>query len=235
MKKFYLSITFLVISMYSVDAQNFPGGVTGAEVWYIANWEDLDNGTFKNSSLTDVELKNCSGFKKNLFNFNASLFSEKLCIKYTAPLENTTGRDVFFVGEPKSTKSANSHLGTLWNPASSSVAGTDSIVRNFIDLNNQNVYAPGIYGTFNSDNNANVNFYHSNHYNIDKKFKSSGQLGETDFYIGTKVNFDPNSSYPDNHFDLICEDPLVSKCFVRRYRLVPVNFNNIRSWQECLG
>lgn len=200
MKRFYLFIVCFFTSITLLDAQSFPGGVTDAEVWYIADLDDLGNGVFNNSSLTDIKLKNCGDYKKSLFNFNSSLFSEKLCIKYPAPLENSTGRDVFFVGEPKSTKSSVSHLGTLWNPSLSSIAETDSIVRNFFDVNNMNAYAPKIYGVYNSDKNANVNFYHTNHYNIDKKFKSFGQLGETDFYIGTKVAFDPDSGFPDNHF-----------------------------------
>ncbi len=200
MKCLYLPILFLCLSILSINGQHFPGGVTDAEVWYIADWEDLTSDAFENSALTDINLRNCGVVNKELFNFNPSIYTDKLCLKYDAPLENTTGRDVFFVGEPYKTKPALSHLGTLWRLGFSSTAETDSIVRNFFDLNNKNAYSREIYDEYISDKNANVNFYHTNHYNIDKKFKSYGQLGETSFYIGAKVNFDPDFNFPDNTF-----------------------------------
>ena len=49
--------------------------------------------------------------------------------------------------------------------------------------------------------NAHINFYHSNHYFIDKKFKSFGQEGETKFYIGKTTNIDPDASYEDSNFN----------------------------------
>lgn len=200
MKQLYLFLFCFYFSIHSIVAQHFPGGVTDAEVWYIADWEDMSSEIFQNSALTDIQLKNCGTVKKDLFNFNPSIYSDKLCLKYNAPLENTTGRDVFFVGEPYKNKAILSHLGTLWRPNLTTETEADSLQRNFFDLNNKNAYSREIFDEFSSDKNANVNFYHTNHYNIDKKFKSYGQLGETEFYIGAKVNYDPDQNFIDNSF-----------------------------------
>lgn len=190
----------LLFNVGFINAQNYPGGVTGAEVWYMGDWEGIENGEFANSAQTDIKITKCGEAKKNLFNFNASIISEKLCLQYMAPLENTTGRNVFFVGEPNKLEYSFSHLGTLWRADLDSFVLTDSIIRNFFDFNNKNLFARDIYTDYSSDKNANINFYHINHYNIDKKFKSYGQEGETTFYIGKLTLIDPQETYEDNHF-----------------------------------
>src|SRR5690606_15510942 len=182
-----MRITFLFLLSFiffhtSINAQNFPGGVTGAEVWYMGDWEDINNVVFLNSAQTDIKINKCGEYyEKGLFNFNPSIFSEKLCIEYIAPLENTTGRNVFFVGEPFEQEVSLSHLGTSWRL---DFTQADSVIRNFFDFNNKNIFTKEIYADYTSNKNANVNFYHTNNYNIDKKFKSYGQEGETTFYIG---------------------------------------------------
>src|SRR5690606_6226397 len=179
-----LMLFFYILAINFTSAQNYPGGVIGAEVWYMGNWEHVGNGEFQNSAQTDIKINKCGEAEKDLFNFNPSIFSEKLCLEYIAPLENTTGRNVFFVGEPEKPEPSISNLGTLWRQDFGQIVMTDSIIRNFFDFNNKNVFTKEIYANYTSDNNANVNFYHTNNYNIDKKFKSYGQEGETSFYIG---------------------------------------------------
>ncbi|MEM9547810.1 MAG: T9SS type A sorting domain-containing protein [Bacteroidota bacterium] len=200
MKRIYALLTCALFSSFLVDAQIFPGGVTDAEVWYIADWDDLNNEVFHNFSQTDIEIESCGITTNNLFNFNSSISTDELCLMYTAPLENSTGRDVFFVGEPSSALPIYSHLGTLWNTELDNTVHTDSIIRNFFDVNNQNAIAQEISDHYLSDKNAHINFYHLNHYNIDKKFKSYGQQGETDFFIGRYVNFDTSTEITDESF-----------------------------------
>ncbi|MGG5487850.1 T9SS type A sorting domain-containing protein [Gaetbulibacter sp. PBL-D1] len=194
---FFLSIVF---NLYFINAQNQPGGVPGAEVWYISNWDNIENGVFPNSAQTDITINKCGETEKSLFNFNPSIFVEKLCLEYIASLENTTGRNVFFVGEPEKPNSF-SHLGTLWRENFVPIFETESIIRNFFDFNNKNVFTNEIYADYTSNKNANVNFYHTNNYTIDKKFKSYGQEGETTFSIGEPTQIDSNQSYEDNYFN----------------------------------
>ncbi|TYC18041.1 T9SS type A sorting domain-containing protein [Bizionia gelidisalsuginis] len=198
-----MRITFLflmsfIFSHTSIKAQNYPGGVTGAEVWYMGDWEDINNSEFVNSAQTDIKIKRCGEhFEKGLFNFNPSIFSEKLCLEYRAPLENSTGRNAFFVGEPYEQELSFSHLATFWR---SDFIQNDSIIRNFIDLNNENVFSDRLYANYSSDKNANLNFYHTNNYNIDKKFKSYGQEGETSFFIGKPKVIILDENYEDSFF-----------------------------------
>lgn len=193
-------LSFLTIFSHLTNAQNSPGGVSGSEVWYMGNWEHIGNGEFQNSAQTDIHINKCGEAEKALFNFNPSIFTKKLCLEYVAPLENTTGRNVFFVGEPEKPEPSFSHLGTLWRHDFGQNILSDSIIRNFFDFNNKNVFTKEIYSDYTSDKNANVNFYHTNNYNIDKKFKSYGQEGETTFYIGKPTQIDPDESYEDNYF-----------------------------------
>ncbi|MGY0391693.1 T9SS type A sorting domain-containing protein [Bizionia sp. KMM 8389] len=198
--RYLLSVCFFFI-LYFTSAQNYPGGVTGAEAWYISNWDDIGTNIFFNSAQNDIEILRCGETDKALFNFNPSITSEKLCLEYVAPLENTTGRNSFFVGEPYEPDPTFSHIGTLWREDLTAVALTDSIIRNFFDFNSKNLFTNEIYTDYSSDKNAHVNFYHTSNYNIDKKFKSFGQEGETVFYIGKTTLIDPEETYDDVHFN----------------------------------
>jgi hypothetical protein len=197
--KSFVFLCFL-LTFFSNNAQNYPGGVTGSEVWYIADWKDINIGEFKNSAQTNVLLDKCGEVETHLFNFNPSIFSDKLCLFYPTPLENSTGRNMFFVGEPFKQTYSYSHFGTLWNNDLVGSVAIDSIIRNFFDLNNKSIFSKDILESYSSDNNARVNFYHTNHYNINKKFKSYGQIGETEIYIGKLTVIDQQLSYGDQHF-----------------------------------
>ncbi len=201
--KKYNSMRLLVFSFIlasiSLTAQNFPGGVTGAEVWYIGDWDDVDTGVYENSAQTDIAITPIEGtHEKDLFNFNPSIYSKEGIITYVAPLENATGRNVFFVGEPVATNKAFSHIASDWE--SSPLVFEKSIIRNFFNFNTTNLSANEIAADYGSNENAHINFYHTSHYNIDKKFKSYGQEGETAFHIGKTTEINLGEEMEDEDF-----------------------------------
>jgi hypothetical protein len=178
---------FVLSFLYNSHAQDhFPGGVDGAEVWFIADHGNLSSGIFPNISEPYIRLIPCvpNIGQKDLFNFNHSIASSGLCLTYNAPLENATSRNVFFVGEPKQLNANYSHLTTGWRTDMSALILPAWDNRYRFDLANKGAYSAGSHVTFNSNNNANVNFYHWNLYQSDKRFKSYGNEGETSFYIG---------------------------------------------------
>ena len=199
--KFNLYLIFIALLLCSKSsiAQNYPGGVTGAEVWYIVNEDDVENHIFSNSAQTGIPLFQCESFNTSLFNFNPSIYGN-ICLSYNGSLENSTGRNVFFVGEPINTEDTFSHLGTLWNSNLGSILDPSIIVENFFDVNNNNFFNNYISEAFTSNQNARVNFYNINNYNINRKFKSYGQIGETTFYIGKLTQFDTEGDYSDSGF-----------------------------------
>ena len=173
-----LVLLFFLATFFNLSySQNYPGGVPEPEVWYISVKSDLENETFQNFAHTDININMCNDAYYGLFNFNPSIETEPLCLNYRASLENSTGRNVFFVGMPTNNERPLSHLGTLWWQELDGLIELDSINRNFLDFNNRNVFTKGIYTDYASDSNARVNFYHTNFYNIDRKFKSYGQEG----------------------------------------------------------
>ncbi len=201
--KKYNSMRLLVFSFIlasiSLTAQNFPGGVTGAEVWYIGDWGDVDTGVYENSAQTDIAIAPMEGLhEKDLFNFNPSIYSKEGIMTYVAPLENSTGRNVFFVGEPVATNKAFSHIASDWE--SSSLVFKNPIIRNFFNFNTTNLSANEIAVDYNSNENAHINFYHTSHYNVDKKFKSYGQEGETAFHIGKTTEINLGEEIEDEDF-----------------------------------
>lgn len=179
------TLFFLLLSSALFAQQLFPGGVPGAEAWYIANYDDLDQDLFPNTNgYPNVKFYACgTDYGQALVNFNHSIGTMALCISYNAPLEISTSRNIFFVGEPKNVPPY-SHVSTSWNPALAALPQTDSIIRNRFDISNEKLYVNNLTSSFNSLDNANVNFYHWNIYQIDKKFKSYGYDGETIFNIG---------------------------------------------------
>lgn len=179
---------------------HYPGGVPGAEVWYITEHDHLSDSYFPNVYLSSrvKELTKCDlNADKSYFNFNESFESEQLCLFYTAPLENTTARNVFFVGEPTDPEVYSSHLTTNWNIRLGSLIPSDSIIRNRFDLSNRLSYANRRTFSYQSDQNANVNFYNWNQFQVDKKLKSYGYDGESLFYIGRAF---PNAVKPAEFF-----------------------------------
>jgi hypothetical protein len=191
---FYL----LFLSLPLFCQQYYPGGVSGAEAWYIVNPNDLANNVFPNRATGSVKkLEKCEvDILPSLFNFNPSIKTQKLCLFYTAPLEITTSRNIFFVGEPSGLEVNMSHLTTNWNPLLEDMAPTDSIIRNRFDISNKLLYINKKTFSFNSDMNANVNFYNWNIYQVDRKLNSYGYNGETNFYIGRDFNI-PNTDIKD--------------------------------------
>ncbi|WP_159802446.1 hypothetical protein [Flavobacterium sp. MK4S-17] len=174
-----------IIIIPNVYSQKFPGGVTGAEVWYIASATDIQQNIYVNSAEEFINLNLCSdSHEPSLFNFNPSIITGQLCIMYNASLERSTSRNIFFVGEPLSSGYSYSHLTTGWREGFSSNVLTDSIIKNRFDLGATSAYVNRKLSSFINEYNAYVNFYHWNIYIHDKIFKSYGSEGETSFYIG---------------------------------------------------
>lgn len=175
---FFLSLTF--------NAQNLPipGGVPGAEVWYIANEQDLSVGHFENHAFNDIELDSCGSFEPRLFNFNPSIYSDNLCISYRAPLESSSTKNIFMVSAPKDTQYSYPHISTKFNDFVPEPFYSDSLSRNTYTIETKKGHASKLNATFDQHQNAHVYFYSWNNYDIDKKFKSYGQIGETLFTLG---------------------------------------------------
>lgn len=201
-KKILYSVLAFYCFLIAFSQTNFPGGVPGAEAWYIVNHNDVSSGLFRNSAEIDVRIQACpdNAMPLSLFNFNHSVNTQHLCIFYNAPLENTTSRNVFFVGEPLLSQTNYSHLTTYWRQGIPGLAPTDTIINRF-DVANKNVYVNTKKVSFQSVNNANVNFYNWNIYQTEKKIKSYGKEGETSFYIGKGITTStPNADYFSGNF-----------------------------------
>lgn len=189
-KKIILQLLFFLFSAIATAQDFFPGGVVGAEAWYIVKYSDLDAQLFPNIAdniLNEVVIKteNPNYGVKSLFNFNhavSSVNTGKLSLYYNIPFEINTARNMFFVGEPKDNVINYAHITTLRNQ---SLPTSDSLlITNRIDLAAKNAYFNKRLVPYTVTDNAYINFYHWNMYQTERKFKSYGLIGETTFYIG---------------------------------------------------
>ncbi|PZD76356.1 hypothetical protein, partial [Mesonia sp. K7] len=191
-----------IITSLSIYAQTYPGGVTGAEVWYKADSLDITNNQYLNFAETEITLNDCGDHQPSLYNFNPSIHAEdQLCLIYRVPIENVSERDIFFVGLTDPNPEI-SYLTTQWHRFEQQqplIVSFDSIVRNHFDISNQKTYINKLVGNYSSVKNAHVNYYHWNQFDIDRKFKSYGELGETYIYIG-KDYTDKESQDPVEYF-----------------------------------
>ncbi|AXG74260.1 T9SS C-terminal target domain-containing protein [Flavobacterium arcticum] len=196
-------LTFLLFTLNSFSQTQsqecFPGGVAGAEMWYMVNHDHLATSLFKNHS-TDynyIILKTCMQDQQNsLFNFNPSLTTTQLCLFYKAPLENTTARNIFFVGEPKEPlpnedEETYSHITTAWTPDLYTPPITSPPVGNRFDFSDKNGLINKNVLTY-ERNKVYINFYKWNLYQLNNKLKSYGKEGETEFSIGKSYVNPPN-------------------------------------------
>lgn len=210
MKQKLLPLFFLIFTVYNLVAQvqqmapvstpKFPGGVLGAEMWYICDHDDLSQEIFTNHAQNNIRLSPCgSQYGKDLLNFNHAINSGELCLQYRASIENFISRDIFFVGKPKVDHNF-SHLHTSLNPSIGNLAfmESDSVINHF-DLGLKGSYIKNLALNYDSDNNAQVNYYRWNNYRIDKKYKSYGAKGESDFFIGKEFLF-PENDEPQSSF-----------------------------------
>lgn len=188
-KRNILNLLFCLLSICAWAQDYFPGGVVGADVWYMVNHAEIDQPSFPNIAnnvLNEVIIKteNPNYGVKSLFNFNhavSSVNTGKLSLYYNIPLEINTARNMFFVGEPKDNVINYAHITTSWNP---SLPSLDSLITNRIDLAAKNAYFNKRLVPYTVTDNAYINFYHWNMYQTERKFKSYGLVGETTFYIG---------------------------------------------------
>ncbi|MDT0294910.1 T9SS type A sorting domain-containing protein [Mesonia ostreae] len=198
MKLNLLFLSVLLCMVSSLQAQHFPGGVTGAEVWYKTTHEDLDNNIFIDYSGNEVRISDCNSFNSDLFNFNPSIRAEKLCLFYNDRLENVNAHNLFVVSEPIDNKKSFRHFSTVFNNSvpdnfiylGNQVNLNDSIARNAYFLETQQGFASQLFSKFNQHQNTHVHFYSWSNYDQDKKFKSFGRKGETLHYIGRYIPFE---------------------------------------------
>lgn len=184
MRNIFLLIFF--ITSFFLHAQS-PGGVPGAEIWYKATHQDLQNDEFNDFSINRIPIQPCINHEATLFNFNPSIDGE-LCLLYRAPLESVTTHNLFIVSEPKDDEQSYRHVGTKFN-YNVPPQYRDSLSRNTYVIETQQGYASSMIANFGQHQLANVHFYGWSNYDSDKKFKSYGQEGETLFGIGPYVPF----------------------------------------------
>lgn len=179
----------LAISLFSIMisySQNFPGGVTGAEVWYKPD----SSGNFSDYSGNFHELIRCGNkLTDSLFNFNPSLYNDtELCLSYIDEIDGDNNYSIFMVSEPddKAEPAAqvrvqfNDHTQQLFQPLDI----TDSLSRSGFVFHNQKGYASQILEDFSTYKNTHVHYYTLSNYDIDKIFKHYGEVGESRFVIG---------------------------------------------------
>src|SRR5690606_7304685 len=127
---------FIGSFLSSQAQQHFPGGVSGAESWYIVDHHDVSQDYFRNHSAEHIRIEKCDELSVHmgLFNFNHSLITDMLCLYYIAPLENTVSRDVFFVGEHDNRRYSN--LTTNWNEE---LGLSEPVVENRFDISTREI------------------------------------------------------------------------------------------------
>lgn len=193
---------FLSLVPLWMSAQQHPGGVAGAEVWYIANEFDIQYGHFTDHSQYPKDINPCgdSDIEKAYFNFNPSLFSENLCLVNRGSLERSLNRSMFIVSEPDENprdKVPYPHFGTQYNEHLFGSAYNDSLSMNTYVLETVQGFGSRMVASFSQHQFANVHFYSWNNYDIDSIRKSYGLLGETDFFVGKKISHPELSPGPD--------------------------------------
>lgn len=193
---------FLSLVPLWMSAQQHPGGVAGAEVWYIANEFDIQYGHFTDHSQYPKDINPCgdSDIEKAYFNFNPSLFSENLCLVNRGSLERSLNRSMFIVSEPDEDprdKVPYPHFGTQYNEHLFGSAYNDSLSMNTYVLETVQGFGSRMVASFSQHQFANVHFYSWNNYDIDSIRKSYGLLGETDFFVGKKISHPELSPGPD--------------------------------------
>lgn len=179
----------LAISLFSVIisySQNFPGGVTGAEVWYKPD----SSGNFSDYSGNFHELIPCGNtLTDSLFNFNPSLYNDtELCLSYIDEIDGDNNYSVFMVSEPDDKAEPAAQVRVQFNDHTQQLFQqldiTDSLSRSGFVFHNQKGYASQILEDFSTYKNTHVHYYTLSNYDIDKIFKHFGEVGESRFLIG---------------------------------------------------
>ena len=181
-----ISAIFCFIFSISFSQDYFPGGVSGAESWYIVNHQEIEIPYFKNHSAAHIEIKHCYNefiHEKTLFNFNHSMRIDEMCLYYIAPLENTTSRNVFFVGEHDIPDKQFSNVTTSWNE-DLVLPNDQAPIENRFDISIKEMQVDDHILSDYQGKKESINFYNWNIYQLEHKYKSYGYKGETKFSIG---------------------------------------------------
>src|SRR5690554_2184723 len=183
-------IFWILLFPFIVLGQNFPGGVYGAEVWYISDASDIENGHFENHASGDIDLTACDFLPPNghsdlgYLNFNPAIDSETACFQYRAPLERSSDKNFFLVGEPMDIDESYPLISSKLGVFGEYIPPVEALSENTYIIETKQGYASRMATTFEQYQNAHVYFYGWNNYDVGRRFKSYGQKGETTFTIG---------------------------------------------------
>lgn len=181
-----ISAIFCFIFSISFSQDYFPGGVSGAESWYIVDYEEIEAESLRNHSAAHIDIKRCYPefyYEKTLFNFNPSMRVDKMCLYYIAPLENTTSRNVFFVGEHDEPDKEHSNVTTSWNE-DLVLPNDQAPIENRFDISIKEMQVDDHILSDYQGEKESISFYDWNIYQVEHKYKSYGYRGETKFSIG---------------------------------------------------
>lgn len=194
-KSYFISV-IIVFLCFQINAQdNYPGGVTDAKVWYKSEHIDLQVPEYIDYSSNNIFIETCGDENQEaLFNFNPSIESGSLCLTFSLPLESVNKHNFFIVSDPVDNDDSYRHLSTkyrdfIFNDVILPSTFGDSINRNAYALETQQGYASRMFQGFSQHQNTHVHFYSWSNYDIDRKFKSFGEVGETRFAIGRHIIF----------------------------------------------
>ncbi|WP_339611362.1 hypothetical protein, partial [uncultured Planktosalinus sp.] len=182
---FFISFLLFFLNSQGQNSTIFPGGVNGAESWYIANEQDLNIGTFQNFSQRNIQFTPYGVYDQKLLNFNPTLAlkESEFYLKYTAELESNSNRNLLIAVVPGNLSNSYPLFGTSFNDHVP-ISYLDSLSRNTFVIETQQGYASSMNATFTEHQNAHVYNYRWSNYTMDKKFKSYGLEGESNIFIG---------------------------------------------------
>ncbi len=181
-----IPVLFCFICSISFSQDYFPGGVSGAESWYIVHHQEIEIPYFKNHSAAHIKIEHCYNEfhpENTLYNFNHSMRVDKMCLYYIAPLENTTSRNVFFVGKHDIPDKQFSNVTTSWNE-DLVLPNDQAPIENRFDISIKEMQVDDHILSDYQGEKESINFYNWNIYQLEHKYKSYGYKGETKFSIG---------------------------------------------------
>lgn len=184
----------IVFFCFKMNAQvNYPGGVTNSKIWYKSEHTDLQVPKYTDYSENNIVIENCGEVQEGLFNFNPSIESGSLCLTFKLPLESVNKHNFFIVSDPVDNDDSYRHLSSTYRDFFDNFilpsTFVDSINRNALALETQQGFASKMIQGFSQHQNTHVHFYSWSNYDIDRKFKSFGEVGETQFDIGKHIVF----------------------------------------------
>lgn len=192
-----LAAVLFLFSPFCGNAQHRPGGVPGAEIWYVSDSQDIFNDIFPDRSDYPLLIERCPNHQEpitsGLLNFNHAISTEELCLQFRAPLEALYSKSIFIVAEPGGSDASYPMINSeVTESYVHSVNGLYS--ENAFVIETQEGFAAKTDVEFNSYENAHVYYYNWNHFDQEKKYKSYGQEGEAKYILGSSFSTGSNDA-----------------------------------------